>query len=416
MSLLRDFIELITTQSGALVYHLVTLFAIQLIAGVAVGHWQRERDEPSTRMLVTGVGLFLARAALMLIAVFDGVGLVSLATVLPPLERFLQLVTSLLVIWAFLPALEGNPRLAGALLLIATLVATATYAALASLWAPAEARGLFYNSFWQAGVWDLSTVLILGLSLIATVVWRGPDWGWLFCLLALWVAGYALQLGSPSIDSHYPGWVQLANLAALPLLAGLMYRTALRPVTLQDRERAWEASRAWRVLEAVRLISTGSGLEPGLQLAATSTAQALKADMAAIGLLSGEPARELHILALHPTTGEVGHTAKRPILLLSDYAVLARASAGNAVRAGATTDEESRGVRNLYEDLGFADSGPLLVQPLDDEGQTIGLMLVGNPQSERHWASRDRERLEAVALAVGSAIGARQATRAESTD
>jgi len=414
VSLLRDFIELITTQPGALVYQLVTLFAIQLIAGVAVGHWQRERDEIATRLLVTGAGILLGRFALMVIAVLHSVGLVSSAVVAPPLERFLQLVTSLLVIWSFLPALEDSPRLAGILILVITLLAVGTYAAFASLWPPAEARGVAYNSFWQATVWDLSTALILSLSLGATLLWRGADWGWLFCLLALWLAGYVLQLGSSSLDSHYAGWVRLANLAALPLLAGLVYRRALRAVTLSGWESTDSTGGAWGVLEAIRLINKETILEPGLELAAASAARILKADVVAIGLVSAGSSQELRVLALHPPTGAV-RAGKDLIFPVSDYAVLTRAVEGHAVRSGATRGDQSQAIHSLYKNLGIEHAGPLLVQPLIHQNETKGVILVGNPQSQRHWTSQDRERLETVALALAPTICVPTRPRAEST-
>jgi hypothetical protein len=72
MALLRELIALITVPPGDLVYHLVTLFAIQLILGIAFGHWNRHRLDPKAiRLLVTGVGFAFARALLMLVAVLD---------------------------------------------------------------------------------------------------------------------------------------------------------------------------------------------------------------------------------------------------------------------------------------------------------------------------------------------------------
>ena len=87
---LRDFVS---AQPGDLAYHLVTLFAIQLILGVAFGHWVRHRrDLSATRLLVTGIGLMLARASLMFLAVLGSVGALasSVTALLLPLERFIE--------------------------------------------------------------------------------------------------------------------------------------------------------------------------------------------------------------------------------------------------------------------------------------------------------------------------------------
>jgi hypothetical protein len=116
MAFLQNFVQLVldlrnfvATQPGDLVYHLVTLFAIQLILFVSFGHWSRHRRELSAvKLLLTGVGFTLARASLMLLAVLERVGALqsSVITLLPPLERFFEFAMVVLAAWAFLSILE----------------------------------------------------------------------------------------------------------------------------------------------------------------------------------------------------------------------------------------------------------------------------------------------------------------------
>ena len=401
--LLRDFVELTTAQPGALVYHLVTLFAIQLIAGVAAGHWQRQRDVAATRLLVAGVGLFLARAIPMLVAVLHSVGALSSAVVLPPLERFLQLVSSTLVIWAFLPILERNPRLGSTLVLVVTLIAAGAYAAFASLWPGAVAEGVVYNDYWQAKVWDLSTAAILGLALVASLLWRASDWGWLVCLLALWFLGHVLQYAIPSPATHFAGWVRLVDLAALPLLAALFYRRALHAGAPAGEGSGDSPQGALGILYAIRHMETGGDLKSGLEIAARSTAQALDADMVAIVLLVRGATEMLRVYALHPTSGAMA--AKGDLMpRLSDYPVLTKAT-GDRPRNRPTVDHRGNSqLKDLYQHLGFEESGPLMVQPIRREQAVLGLLLAGNPSSQRDWSSRDEQIVDAVARVLAPAI------------
>jgi signal transduction histidine kinase len=399
----RDFIELITTQPGALVYHLVILFAIQLIAGVAFGHWQRQRDEGATRLLVMGVGFVLARIILMLIAVLDSVGLVSSTTVLPPLERFLHLVTSVLVVWAFLPVLEQNRRLGIALLLATSLLAGAAYAASASLWPAAEAQGVLYNGYWQERIWELSTTTIVGLAFIANLVWRGPDWGWLFCLLGLWLVGHFLQLVAPSVAPYTAGWVRLTNLAALPLLAALIYRRALGAAPVPAREDEKPSTGAQGILEAVQHIKANGGLKAGLAMAAPSIARTIDADMVAAGLLIPGPVDVLRVIALHPATGVVAAN-QEPTVLLSKHPLLAQASRSRRLERTTGDPDDASRVDTLYRRLGFEASGPIMVQPLTANDQVLGLILAGNPKSRRVWDTQDEEMLQATAHVLASTI------------
>jgi len=229
MSLVLDFVEFIAFPPGDVVYHLVTLFEIQLILGIAFEHWNRHRQDPmAIRLLLTGVDCVFARLLLILIAVLGRMGMLSPNVVLPPLERFLDLITLLLVIGAFLPILERHSRLGVVLLIFTLLVTMGVYLVFAALWPQAEAQGIVYNGYWQEAAWEFFTIMVLALALIASVIWRGTDWGLVVFMLGLWLAGHVLQFAFPIAHSHIAGWVRLANLAALPLLAGLVYRRALR--------------------------------------------------------------------------------------------------------------------------------------------------------------------------------------------
>jgi peptide/nickel transport system permease protein len=229
MAFLSDLLALVTTPSGGLAYHLATLFAVQFILGVAFEHWARHRRNPDAiQLLVTGIGLLLARVLLIVAALLGRLGVVSFSVVAPPLERFLELSTLVLIAGSLLPILERHSRLRVPLLLFLLLMATAVYVGFAALWPTAEAQGIAYNDYWQAGVWECVTVGLLVLVTLAGLVWRRGDWGLMTSMFILWLFGHGLQCLLPSADSHVAGWVQLSNLAALPLLAALVYRYAMR--------------------------------------------------------------------------------------------------------------------------------------------------------------------------------------------
>ncbi|MFW6136258.1 MAG: ATP-binding protein [Chloroflexota bacterium] len=403
MSLLRDSLQLISTQSGALIYYLVTLFAIQLILGVAIGHWQRRRDEASTRLLAMGAGLFLARAILMLVAVFDRVGLASSDLVLPPLERFLHFTTVALVVWAFLPILQRIQDWSTGVLIATVLIAAGAYAAFATVWPGVEAAGTMYNGYWQERVWELSTTAILALAFVASLIWRGRQWGWLPCLLGVWLAGHGLQLATPVVDAHTPGWVRLATLAALPLLAGLVYRRALASTPVVAEERGESALGAVGVLRAVQRIGAGDSVESALELAASSVARAVDADVAAIGLSASGTNDVIRLVALHPRT-DVMVADEEPILAVSEHPLLGTALQSQHLER-AVGEREIQRVAPLYRRLGFEVAGPLLVQPVAVEEEVFGVILAGNPDSQREWSRREEQIVQAVAGALASAMG-----------
>ncbi len=410
VSLLRDSLQLISSQSGTLIYYLVTLFAIQLILGVAVGHWQRRRDDASTRLLAMGAGVFLARTILMLAAILARIGVASPDVVLPPLERFLHLTTVVLTVWAFLPILQQATQLSTAGLIGSLVIAAGAYAAFAALWPGVEATDAAYNSHWQESVWEVSTVVVLGLGFAASLAWREGQWGWLVCLLGVWLAGHALQLATPIADADSPGWVRLADLAALPLLAGLVFRQALTstPILVDERKESEESTLgAVGMLRAVRRIDDEGHVGPALELAASSIARTVGADMAAIGLSVPGPVDVVRVVALHPTTG-VMLANQEPTLIVSRHPLLATALQSQHLER-ATGERQVSRIATLYRRLGFEEPGPTLVQPLIVGEDVLGVILTGNPSSQRAWRPSDEQMLQAVAGALASAIdGARE--------
>lgn len=410
ISLLNNFIELLTTPIGSLVYHSVTLFAIQIILVVAFGHWARNRrDAEARRLLVAGIGLTLARAVLMLIAVLNRAGKVDPNVILPPLERFFNLVTPLLVAWAFLPILGKHPRLGVALLLIALLIAGGVYAAFAAIWPQDEAQSIVYNGYWQERVWEFSTLAVLVFALSATLIWRRDDWVLLFCVFALLLIGHVLQFSAPLAGSHTAGWVRLADLATLPLLAALVYRRALSTLPLPGGEDVLEVV---GILDAVRRIETARDVEAALELAALSIARAVSADMIAIGLPIPGPTRGVRIVALYPPTAAM--LARQGVLLLaSAHPLLATVlQTGRMERTYARRKDQA--LSALYRSLGFEQTGPLLALPLVDGGALLGVMLIGNPTSQRQWTARDEQVFQAVGAAIAAALAG--ARRRESPD
>ncbi|HID64626.1 MAG TPA: hypothetical protein EYP49_18065 [Anaerolineae bacterium] len=400
VELIKDFVELITTPPGDLVYHLVTLFAIQIVLGIAFGHWNRHRRDPAAvRLLVTGIGFALARTLLMLLAVLNRVGVLSPSVVLPPLERFLDLATLLLTAWAFLPILERYPRLGVALLFLTILIALGAYAAFATLWPKDEAAGIIYNGYWQETVWELCSMAALVLALLSSLIWRKGDWSLATCLFGLWFTGHVLQFAFPITTSHVAGWVWLANLAALPLLAGLVYRRALSASLLAGGDAALEVV---NVLDAVLHIEVARDIEAALKLAVVSIARALRADMVAIGLSLPGPPRGVRIVALHPSTGAI--LAQQELRLrASGHPLLSTALQTNRMqRAHAPRNDPA--VAALYRSLGFERSGPLLVQPLSDGEAALGVMLIGNPLSQRRWTMRDERIVQAVGAALVASL------------
>ena len=411
MTWLREFIALLSTSGGDLLYNILTLFAVQMILGIALGYWSRYREGPSAgRLLGTAVGLTVTRSALLVVAVLIKIGWFSASVVLPPLERWVDFLT---LVWAAgmaVTVLEGRP-LGAAVLAVILLISAGVYAAFASLWPATEATGMAYNAHWQATVWTVSSIAVLLLAFIENLLWRGDDWVLTAVMFAVWLSGYILQVSDPLPDMHVAGYVRLANLIALPMLAGLAYRRALiyLPAAFPS-DLARLPQRADRsmlgLLKALRRMEDGEhDIEIALEMACPSIAQAVGADMAVICLpVSGAENKRLRVVALHPET--VSILPRSPLLLLiSRYpAISAAIQAGDLRRAVAPLRDPA--VAALYRKLGFDTPGPLLVQPLMEGDQFVGLLMVGNPISRKEWSGQDEQVVRTVGAVVAERLAA----------
>ncbi len=403
----HDFISLLSVPPGDLVYHLVTLFAIQLILGMAAGHLYRRRDDSvAVRLAVMAGGITAARAALMLVAMLARLGWLSPDVVLPPLERFLDLLTPLLAAWAFLPLSQQDARIGTAVLLVTSLIAAGGYAAFATLW-PAVANSVPYNLYWQAQAWEAASAALMLIFLIVGLAVRGEDWPLLTALFVVWFVAHLLELGLPDPESHIAGWVRTANLAAYPLLAALVYRHILRsrtpPPAVEVRRAGGVDLTAVDILDATNRIERVADIEPGLRLAAPAIARALEADMVAIGLVAGgRSARRIRLVALHPSTGAL-LGEQETFISTSRHPLLATALQTGRVQRSVSPQQDTT-ITDLYRRLGFEQAGPLLVYPLMDGETARGLIIAGNPISQKEWRTHTRRTFRAVGAAVAMAL------------
>jgi signal transduction histidine kinase len=259
-----------------------------------------------------------------------------------------------------------------------------------------------YNAQVQAAVWEGAAVALLALSSIATLVWRGADWGLAFFLFAVWLGGHAVQLVGPDLNSSVAGWVRLANVVALPLLAALVYRRALMAAPFKDEGVGEDMLEVVGILQAIRRIEEAGDIEAALELASASIARTLKADVIAVGLPIIGPSKGVRIAGMFPPSG-AKLVQQDVTLLASDHPLLASVlQTGRMERAYGRRREST--VFGMCHSLGFQRAGPLILQPLVEGNSLLGVVAAGNPTSRKRFTSREEQILQAVAAAVTASL------------
>lgn len=416
-NLITQALNLITQPPGDLVYYLIVLFAIEAMLGLAVVR-ARQSGWTRTLRLIALAGTVMLVGRLVLIAI----SLVALQSIppdvvlanalLPPLERFVDLVSLIFLTLAFVPLLRERNQLGLGLTAVMLVAAIIFYAVSAAQWYSLSVTpGAYYNASQQEIIWQAWTLAVAGLA--AVTVWLHRQTavmlsGVAFLVLAL---GSLSQLVLGDASSNVAGWVRLAQLIAYPLFAIAAYQlTEAIPIPqltpppayplLTTRSEA--AEQAWLALTAIQSLSSRTELTEALQHTANVLAQFIGADLSAIGLV-GSNAGTLELTAVyHP-----GAAPARGVgLPLQQYPLLRRTlETREALRADKI--DVPADIRNLYGQLGSFIVGPTLIVPLCDDQRALGLVVLGNPDSGRAWSPSDLEHAQTLVGYMGLMLTAR---------
>jgi signal transduction histidine kinase len=424
MSIFDEALKLVTEPPGDLVYYLVTLFALEATLAMTLGEWRWRRTPQVRRWLLAGGGMLLTRGVLMIAALLAWQGVLPATAVMPPLERFADVLVLLFLGWAALPLSDEYPAVTTSLFVGGLLMGLVGYTAAAAVWyqASTDDPTLIFNGYMQDMLWTVTALGLLGLIGLGLLARRGSQWGLLLGTLLLMTTGYGVHFVAAD-ESNIAGWVRLANLAAYPLLAGLVYQrvlgwqrqdlaTAAEKILKKRLDGSTEFAEVWDLLDTSQAIGDSLDLDTTLVTAVSMVAKALKAGVCAVGLPTEQTHRRIELSVVHTPDHP---TEEGGVLELDSQPMIKRAIRTRRQVVLPETDEEATA---LFTFMGQTDSGPLLIQPLIDDRTVIGVLIAGNPRSKRAWSGEDR-RLgtvlgQRVAIAIGNAQRFQQATwRAE---
>lgn len=407
MNVLYEAIQLITHPPGDLVYFLVTLFALQQALLPALTARRRAPSLLSSRWLWAIAGMLFGRVVLIIIGLLGTAGLLSPAQFLPPLERWLEFASLLLIIWA---ALFGARAARWQTIFIALLLAASLvfYGVTAALWPAWEARGYAFNGLFYEQVWEMLTLAFLGLYLLSALFVRPPEWEWALGLGLLWLLGHVTQLRWPDVELHFSGWLRLTSLVTLPLLTALVHRqtTSSQNATPAAVQLPTTPAKGGLALDSEALLDLLHGVEsardlaPSLILASSKLARLLNVDICAVALPTTDAPSILNVVALHPPNAA---QIEIPTLVLEDYPVL------NEVytqKRSQVVPVSSRTVwlTALYNKLGIQNTAPMAIVPLADKNEAIGLLLLSNSDSKQRWSDEALNTQQLVAALFSASL------------
>ena len=229
MSFVAQAVTLVSEPPGSFAYHLLTLFALEATLAMALGHYRLTRDAGTRRLALAAAMAIAMRGVLLAIAALGAMGLVYYDAAMPPIDRAASLATFLMIGWALNS--RSDKRVAdgvfgGGIILVFVAAIVGLL-----IWHPDAVLGASYNSTLAHKMWQTAQLGTLA-AMIGFVVWKQPhDWGLaigLFSLPALASLAQLYQSMTYSILSgHIAAFNRFAELAALPILALIVYRQVI---------------------------------------------------------------------------------------------------------------------------------------------------------------------------------------------
>ena len=390
MDLFNDAIALITYPPGDLVYFLVTLFSLQQALVTAVIARRTAPDNKRIRRWIFAIGFMLVgRAVLILIGLLSTAGLISPTLVLPSIERWLEIVGVILIIWA--AALSDPPERWQTTVLLVLLAASTGYFIYDLItWPTLEAANIAYTATPQAVIWTVGLLTMLILFMFTAVFLQQREWEWMVGIALFWLLGSGAQLIWSDPSTHFSGWQRLTAMIAIPMVSILIHQQLLGS-SETPAVKGPSGKGLMSIARIVKDVEMARDIEPALMVASSKLARALTVDMCAI-LLEDEEDHEVRVVAMHPPNAA---QLEPPIVQVADFAPLLQTFTTHQVTIIDTPDDTAW-PSELYNQLRLPETGPLAILPLNQKDKHQGLLLLGHPAQKNQW---DRDAFEVPVLA-----------------
>jgi signal transduction histidine kinase len=412
-NLLQQLKELLIQPPGNLIYHLILAFSVFAALQTAL---VSRRGKQNGRVLLGLNLVLLSQLALFLVSGLAWQGVVSFHLFLPLFERAVIDLSLLWIgwMWAFPESSEKPQRnllvnlTMGLLNLGILILFFVTY----NQWANQGAT-LALNSTWLDWVWSFVGVGIVVLSLAAVILRRPEGWALGVGMALVNLAGLLAHIFIPQNNEDYSAILRLAQLAAYPLLPGLMARQgrSLPAGEIAGQTSAQVPARATRSID-LRTVHAWVDLnlqdEPAKICTgvARAVAQSLFADLCYV-----------------VTAPDGGHG---PVILQGGYDLVREDELPGTflehdrVPTLANALQKGRGMRiiaseikpvdlnSLAEALSLKEIGNVLLIPLTRGGLPWGGLLLLSPYSNRVWTTDEMNSFSAESESITAILSRAQ--------
>lgn len=414
MGYFNQLTALLSEPPGTVVFHLVTLFALQAILGMALNQWRQDRtDRVARRMAIAAGIIFLAQGVLLVLGLLWQNDAQTAVSYLPPLTQTAHAVTAVFITWALASHRHRLANLSNALLvavLITLLVMTVSFTQewQRQLAERQLADGVYANTI-QSVIGAVFQLSLLTIGFFISLLHREGRRSLRPIIFAVLMAAHAAQLGwgQPAAiptDNLAAFWLRLGYLIALPLWAVHVYRQQI--FSRQPAPIAGISARQgdWPELMP-HLTDIVSSLHPQPTLLASIELLEKAVHSRLIGLalsVPGEPAT----YQITTNLPQVGQNAPKTSTFNPDNwpALRQVREQGEGVELR-PTGVGARQLHQLYAEFGLSSSlGAIYLHPLRVKSEWLGMLLLSHPQGSSAWSDEQRAAIPPLADFIAQAI------------
>lgn len=394
-SLFSQILSLLTTPPGNLAYHAVLAFSLFGALQSALNPCHARDDSVAGREVL---GLSLLLAVQILFFLSSGLawqGLADAHKLLPPLDRGVEMLGLLIILWLW--AFPKKARLAdAAAALLSLLVIALTVFVL--IWWQTKDPGIYYNGSLADVAGELTALgfILVGVIILAT---RRPNgWGYGLAMMVLLFVGHLAHWLFPTPESDFAGAVRLAEMAAYPLLMVLPLRTfgevgTLAPSSQLKTTLPSRSGMDAKVLRAFLNLAVESEPKKFYQELTRNISQFMVADICLLSL----PQDGSGNLVLLVGYNLIQDAPFEGFTLESQQAPLVTSALRRTYPSRLPSSNKSPDNSSLAKALNVAHAGHVLVAPIVQGEQTpvMGIVLL-TPYSKRNWSVEDQNSLASM--------------------
>lgn len=433
-----DLSSLFVRPPGDLIYYLAVVGIAQVAFFMALGQRFRRPGvrAPHRYMLATG-GAVISWALLLVGALFAIITNQPADAILPPLERFVQVATLLLLGWAFLTAnYDGWGRNPDLILRGLLAIVALAYLITAVQWSGSYSRADFNLSVYGV-TWTFIPALLTVLGGMLTLVYfkhviDAPLKLVYFAVLLIGYAGTLIQIAQGTIIGDYAGIIRLTFVFSLLIVVALIYRMVVNalqteapaaasteivagqtteggavpvaPAHAPERESA-------QLMKALGMILENATPESIPEQIVRATINTLKTDVGA--LLTVQAASYADI------TFGIDKVMDRTITSLSlnldEQPTLVNAIERRQQRP-LYTDRNVEELHDFYTRLDIEPVGPTYFQPLYTENELLAVLVVGLPYTGTELTDAEKELLRGIGIISTRLLALSRAAHSETPD